>query len=194
MIRNGLEMPIGGKRSTGGNDRKGRLYKAIEVLPQDGFDKPRILHHNAVLPFERFAPLGSSLSLISVARCISDPRRRRKSAIRPSSSAVKDAWLLTAGGSPIMPSDRIIVINEACALASPLSAALTIVMITAASLVTERLRSPSRILIRWFNASLTTVRTLRCPFGRPLGFPEWPGLRRRPDCCGRRIHIRRGPL
>ena len=67
------------------------------------------------------------------------------------------ALLVACGGSPIKPSDRIIVINATCALASPLSASLTIVRITASSLVSERVRFPSRMIIRWLNASSRTV-------------------------------------
>ena len=75
-----------------------------------------------------------------------------------------------------MPTDLSRDINEASAFGSPLSAPATIVRTTPSSLVSERVRSPSRILIRWLSVSSTTVRTLRCRFGRPLGLPALTGL------------------
>src|SRR6516164_4076555 len=44
----GLDMPVWGERRTGRDDRKGRLYKAIEIFAKDGFDDLWIVHHDFI--------------------------------------------------------------------------------------------------------------------------------------------------
>src|SRR3974390_165011 len=184
MIGDRLKMPVGYKWRARRNDRKDRLNEGVQIVAHYCSDEIRILCHDFVLGSEGEVSVGLFLSLLSVGCCTSDPWRRRKSAMRLSSSAVKGFWSFAAGGSPVIPRDRIIAISEACALGSTLSAALTNVTTKASSLVRERVRFPSRTVIRWLSSPTTTVWTLRWPFRRPFGLPDWPGLKR--ECTGGR--------
>src|SRR5262245_33516399 len=75
MVRDRLKVPIGHKRRTGRNNRKGCLDEAIQVLPEDGFDEPWIVGHDFVLWSAGVAAGGwsSGLPSRSVGGCTSDP-------------------------------------------------------------------------------------------------------------------------